>query len=219
MDILLSGVTLFVERDTLWMKTFIGEAEALLPVNETRFRTVSEPSATMAFISDQSSTLVLTGSRGYYERGPYWFAVLHLVLFVGAVAAAVSTLVYALYWVPLCLIQRIFKKGKLPPYLRIRILPLASVVSLLVGVVAFEWESTLDLLTSGFRTTGRMIFYLSTLVFAGLALVSAVYSVISITKPVGAATRGFAILVSFALLGLTVYLGLSGVIGFRAWSY
>jgi|GEM_PF-6245044 len=138
MDILLSGVTLFVERDTLWMKTFIVEAEALLPVNETRFRTVSEPSATMAFISDQSSTLVLTGSRGYYERGPYWFAVLRLVLFVGAVAAAVSTLVYALYWVPLCLIQRIFKKGKTPPYLRIRILPLASVVSLLVGVVAFE---------------------------------------------------------------------------------
>jgi len=64
-----------------------------------------------------------------------------------------------------------------------------------------------------------MIFYLSTLVFAGLSLVSAVYSVISITKPVGAATRGFAILVSFALLGLTVYLGLSGVIGFRAWLY
>lgn len=97
-----------------------------------------------------------------------------------------------------------------------RATPLFAVLSLVFGIVVVMNQS---LVTVGFMTLSNIIFFLSTLVFAGLSLLSLIFSIISFKKPVKMIACIYAFILSLACSGMTLYLCYWGIIGLRIWAY
>ena len=130
----------------------------------------------------------------------------------------ISTLVYALFGVPIHIYKKSKGRSDRSPYLAMRVVPLAAVLSLVLGIAVMAVANQ-TILQLGQRTPANMAFSVSTWVFAGLSLLSLFTSYRSIAKPVTIFARTFAILVSCACLGMTLYLGYWGLIGIRLWAY
>jgi hypothetical protein len=97
-----------------------------------------------------------------------------------------------------------------------RLVPLLAVLSLILGAVKIGDQTILEF---GMMTVPNVLFFVSTLVFAGLSILSLLTAYRSFFKPVKTAARVYAILLSSACFGMTVYLGCWGVIGMRLWAY
>ena len=97
-----------------------------------------------------------------------------------------------------------------------RLVPLLAVVSLILGTIKIGDQTILEF---GQMTMLNMIFFLSTLLFAGLSTLSLVTTYWSFRKSVKITARIYAVLLSAACFGMTLYLGYYGVIGLMLWAY
>jgi CubicO group peptidase (beta-lactamase class C family) len=215
-EILFDGITIFVEGDSLYYQRFMADKTALIPVSDSLFRRAGEPDATRAFIKTFDGRLAFVSSRSYYERTSNLKPLMHRAFFFGAWCIILSSLVYAIIWVPLWIYKRIKRKVNLPPYLMMRLVPLAAIVSLVLGGLAFANQTFLELSQPGFR---NVMFYLATLFFAAFSLLSLYTSWRSFRKPVKTIARIYAVILSLSCAGMTLYLSYWGIIGLRAWAY
>jgi CubicO group peptidase (beta-lactamase class C family) len=215
-DILAGGTTISFENDTLYQQDFLASKKALIPVSLNMFRSPGEPEASSIFTVTPESGAVFATIRYYYEKTGAWKPVVYRILVFGALIIMFSAVIYAFSWVPIHLYKKLMKKEKHFSYLRMRVIPLLTVLSLVFGIIVVSNQS---LVTIGQMTPSNIIFFISTLLFAGLSILSLVISFISFKKPVGKITSIYAVILSLSCFGMTLYLGYWGIIGLRIWAY
>lgn len=215
-DILFSGRTILYENDTLYRRDFMSEKKALIPVSENLFRYPDQPEACIAFVKTADGKMAYASRGAYYEKAAAWNPVVYRILFFGALIVMASAIVYALVWIPIHIYKKLRRNNNRSRYLRMRIIPLLTVISLILGFIALTNQTMLEL---GLKTIRNQIFYISTLVFTLLSFLSVYFAVRSFEKPVKMIARLYATLLSAACLGITVYFYFWGIIGLRLWDY
>jgi CubicO group peptidase (beta-lactamase class C family) len=215
-EILLGGTTILFENDTLYQQDFMSDKKPLIPVSLNMFRRSKEPEASRIFTKIPEGKMVYATKGSYYEKTAGWKPLLYRTLVFGAIVIMVSSVVYALFWIPVHLYKKLRNKKNRSKYLRMRIIPLFAVISLVLGFVILADQTILEF---GQMTIRNIIFFISTLVFAGLSGLSLFISYRSFFKPVEKIARIYAVILSSACLGMTIYFGYWGIIGLRLWAY
>ena len=128
----------------------------------------------------------------------------------------VSAILYALFWIPGHLFKIFRRKENRCRFLRMRVAPLLAILSLVVGIFIFVNQSMLDLAQ---RSINNVVFFVATLLFALFSFLTLAFTVQSFFKPVKVAARIYAMILSVAFVGMTIYLGYFGIIGLRIWAY
>jgi hypothetical protein len=216
LDILLGGVNISLENDTLYQEWFMEEPEALIPISHNTFRTEEEVSASRTFTATSDGKRVYVSTDEYYEKTGSWKPIVYRTLFFGALLAMFSTILYALFWVPGHLYKVLRRKENRCRFLRMRLAPLLAILSLVLGIFIFVNQSMLQLSQ---MSINNIVFFVSTLLFAALSLLTLVFTVQSFFKPVRLAARVYSMILSVAFVGMTIYLGYWGIIGLRIWAY
>lgn len=217
-DILSGGVTIFYENYKFYRKFFMGTPQPYIPVSEKLFRRPDDPEATAVFTENSDGKKVLITQSYYYEKASKWKPIIYRILVFGAVIIMMSSIVYSLFWVPVYLYKKIRHKKNRPMYVRMRAIPLLAVLSLFSGLVIFI-VSKPSILELGQKNPANMVLFISTLFFAGLSVLSLYTSLKSFFKPVKMLERIYAVILSSACFGMTLYLFYWGVIGLRLWAY
>jgi CubicO group peptidase (beta-lactamase class C family) len=212
------GLKVFRENDTLYIKYFGGEERPIFAVSENTFRRAKDPEATYAFFNVGNGDMALASGSSYYEKIPGWKPVVYRIWVFGAFIIMMLSVVYALFWLPVYFYKRLTKQENYLKFVWIRLLPLLTVLSLVSGMVPFiiAQPSMLDL---GMKTVPNIIFYYSTLLYAGLSVLSLFIVFLKIKKTMSKFDRNFAILLSMVNIGMTLYLGYWGIIGLKLWIY
>jgi hypothetical protein len=175
-----------------------------------------EPVGSRVFTEATDGKMIYATSGSYFERTASWKPLVYRVLFFCAFMVMLSSIVYSIFWVPVHLYKKFKNKGNRSRYLRMRIIPLLAVFSLVLGGLMVANQ---DLLEFGSLTAPNVIFLISTLFFAGFSVLSLFFSYRSFFKPVNIFARIYAVILSSACFGMTLYLGYWGIIGIRLWAY
>jgi hypothetical protein len=215
-ELLTGGVTISLERDTLLTQGFMEDKTPLLPVSQNLFRRPWHPEASGAFARTIDGRMVYTSQGSYFEKASVWKIYMYRVLVFGAVILMMSTIAYSLFWIPVHIYKKLKRIGNRSKYIRMRLIPLLAVLSLILGTIKVSDQTMLEL---GMLTVPNVIFFVSTLIFAGLSTISLFTTYRSFYKPVKMPARVYAVLLSSACFGMTLYLGYWGVIGLRLWTY
>lgn len=215
-EILTGGVTISFEKDTLYTQGFMEDKTPLIPVSQNLFRRPWHPEASVVFAKTGDGQIVYASKESYFERAPVWKIYSYRVLVFGAAIIMLSSIVYSLFWVPVHIYKKLQHKENRSEYVRMRLIPLLAVLSLILGAVKMGDQTILEF---GMLTVINVIFFVSTLVFAGLSTLSLFTAYRGFFKPVKMIARVYAVLLSSACFGMTLYLGYWGVIGLRLWTY
>ncbi len=217
-EILSGGVTIFHKDDKFYRKFFMDTPQPYIPVSENLFRRPDDPEATAVFTENSDGKRILTTQSFYYEKTSKWKIVVYRILVFGALIIMMSAIVYSLFWVPVYLYKLLRRKKNRPMFIRMRVVPLFAVLSLVLGL-AIIMVSRPSILEIGQKIPANVVLFLSTLVFAGLSVLSLYISLKSFLKPVKRLDRIYTLILSLACIGITLYLTYWGVIGLRLWAY
>jgi CubicO group peptidase (beta-lactamase class C family) len=215
-EILIGGITVLYEDDTLYTQGFMDTKRPLIPVSGNLFRRSSHPEASSIFTKTSDGRMVYASQGSYYERTAIWKTYVYRVLVFGAVIMMLSSIVYALFWVPAHLYKKLKHRDNRSRYISMRLIPLLAVLSLILGAVKMGDQTILEF---GMLTVLNVVFFVSTWLFAGLSVLSLFTSYRSFYKPVKMIARIYAVILSSACFGMTLYLGYWGIIGLRLWAY
>lgn len=215
-DALTGDIEVVYEGDTLFTQGFAADKLPLIHVTETLFRRPWEPEATFAFINDRDGASVLVSRNSYFERVSVWQTSARRWLVFTAVGIMLSSLVYAVIWVPVYVVRR--SRGiRLPPgVVTMRTVPLLAVTVLIAGFWPIGNQTLLDF---GLPTLPNILFFVSTLLFAGFSMLSLFTAYKSLAMPVRPVAKVYAIALSLSCVGITLYLAQWGIIGLRLWAY
>jgi len=217
-EILTGGITVAYEGDTLCTHGFMESQQSLIPVSQQLFRRPGQPEATSVFTQTSDGSMVFATENSYYERTASWKPLLYRTLVFGAIAAMMSTVVYALFWIPIHVYKRLRNRANRSQYLAMRVIPLLAVMTLVLGIAAMVVAKQ-TILELGQRTPANVAFTVSTWLFAALSALSLFTSYRSFSRPVAGFARAYAAIVSTACFGMTLYLAHWGLIGLRLWAY
>jgi len=219
-DLILNYQVLKLEDQKLYSKNvFFGTWEPLIAVTENSFRDSTEFHASTVFIKTAGGKQAFISGDGFYQKTVWckpWF---HGIIFVFAWIMMLSSIPYALGWIPTILYRRIIKRQAWSPYLRIRILPLLAVIILLFSFTLVGMQVSQSIAYIGQKTPTNVFFYLSTWSFGILSFLSLIFSIRSFKKPVQTGTRIYALILSLACVGITLYWSYWGWIGLKLWAY
>ncbi|UCG62252.1 MAG: beta-lactamase family protein [Candidatus Zixiibacteriota bacterium] len=215
-ELLTSGVDIFCENDTLYTQGMGEDRSPLVPVTGNLFRRSRDPEATRAFIETADGEMVYASQGSYYEKTTIWKTYLRRFLVISALVLMLSSIAYAIFWVPVYVFKRLTRKENLCRYPSMRLIPLLAVLALVAGIAKMADQTLLEF---GSKTTLNAIFYVSTLIFAALSTLSLYTTYRSFSKQVKTVARVYAILLSLSCFGMTLYLGYWGIIGLRLWAY
>jgi len=215
-EILIGGITVSCENDTLYTQNFMEERTPLLAVSENLFRRPSHPEASSVFIVTGNGGMAYASKESYYERTAFWKTLIYRVLVFGAVAVMLSSIAYAVFWIPVHIYKKLTHSKNCSKYLSMRLVPLLAVVSLVLGTLMVGDQTILEL---GMFTALNAIFCGSTVVFAGLSTLSLITTYRSFHKPVRTIARIYAAFLAASCFGMTLYLGYWGLVGLRLWTY
>ena len=217
MDRMLNGTFITLLNDTLTQKDFIGgDKGVLIPVTEQTFRSPLEPDASKIFFQTPEGHRAYFDGENYYEKTAAWKPWLYIAIFLTAWIFMLSTIPYAMVWVPIDLVKRITKKNNRSAYLRLRVTPLLAVLILLYGFMAISNQSLFDF---GQKTFGNIQFFVATLLFAALSFYSLFLAIRSFRKSVKPFARVYALAVSLSCVGMTIFFSTWGIIALRLWAY
>lgn len=217
MDRMLNGTFISMRDDTLYRKDFVGkEKSILIPVTEQTFRSFLEPDASKIFFQTPDGHRAYFDGEDYFEKSTAWRPWFYITIFIMAWILMLSTIPYAVVWVPIDLYKRITKKENRSKYMRARIIPLLAVLVLLYGFIAISNQSLFDF---GQKTFSNIQFFVATLLFAVLSIYSIFPAIRSFWKPVKTFARVYALIVSLSCVGMTIFFSCWGIIGLRLWAY
>lgn len=215
-EILTGGVKVFRDDDTLYTQGFMDSKSPLIPVSRCLFRRPWHPEATRIFASTPEGRMVYASQGSYFERTAIWKIYIYRILIVTALILMMSSIVYALVWIPIYLYKRIKHHDNQSKHIRIRLFPLLAVLSLVLGILKMGDQTILEF---GMMTLPNVIFYMSTLIFAVLATVNLFNVYRSYYQSVNIIERVYTSLLAAACFGMTLYFIYWGVIGLKLWEY
>jgi CubicO group peptidase (beta-lactamase class C family) len=213
---LAGAVQVQILEDKLVVRPLLGgPAQALVPVGGELYRGENDPEAALLLTELPDYGRILTGGLSSTYRQVSAGLVLGRL---GAAAAVllllVSSLLYALVWIPLWLLR----PGRRGSGGLLRLMPLLAVLSLVVMLVFISLGFVRGLETLGqpsVYSVGALVFsILFALLAAGALLASLMFlQNASISLP----ARLYSLLVSLALVITAIYLGANGMIGLPTW--
>jgi CubicO group peptidase (beta-lactamase class C family) len=217
-EILTGGVTILCQNDMLYSQGFMDTKQPLIAVSLNLFRRPTDPEASRVFFKTPDGRMAFASQRSYYERSAIWKTYVYRTLVFGALIIMMSSIAYALFWVPVHIYKKLMRRDNRSKYLRMRVVPLLDVISIIIGVatVIIADQTVLEL---GQKTPTNVVFFVSTWLFAGLSVLSLGTSYRSFFRPVKKIARWYAVVLSLACFGMTLYLGSWGLIGIKLWSY
>ena len=133
-----------------------------------------------------------------------------LVLVLGALFVMLTSVVFAIIWIP----RKLFGRMKGAPHLAVRILPLLATISLLAAFAMVLTSAPVYLARPGLAS---ITFFLGTIAFAILSLAGLALALASTRWPINRGVRIHSILVAVACVGLTSYLAYWHQLGIRLW--
>jgi len=217
-EILTGGVHIHCRNDTLTSQGFMESGKPLIPISEHLFRYAEDPEASRVFFKTPDGRMAFASQRAYYERTVMWKTIVYRILVFGGLMVMMSSIVYALFWIPVHVYKKAMGKTNRSTFLRMRVVPLLCVLSLIVGV-AMPVAADQTMLELGQKTPANVVFFLLTLLFAILSVLSLFTSFQSFFRPVKKTARWYAIVLSTACFGMALYLGSWGLIGLKLWIY
>jgi CubicO group peptidase (beta-lactamase class C family) len=213
LDVLLGGRRVWVSGSQLYMKGWLGPTQQLVPTGNNQFRLEKQPAPSMIFLTDSSGNQILAapGAAGFFgeRRGEFWPA-LRLVLIVLALAAMLSSIGFAFWWIP----RRLLGKMKTARRLLVRVMPLLAIASL---VGAYELVSRTPVWVLGNYNISSVGVWLCTWLFAVFSVVGLVLAWRARWQPVHRAVYWHSLIVSLACCGLSLYLAYWHLIGIKLW--
>jgi len=219
-DLILNYQIIKLEDSRLYYKNvFFGSWEPLIAVTAKSFRDKEEFRASKVFIKTSENKLAFIDGGGFYKKTSWCKPWLHGILFCLSCIIMLSSILYAIVWIPVDLYKRITKKNNRSQYLRIRVIPLLAVIIILLSFTLVGMQVNQSLAYIGQKTLVNVFFYFSTWSFAILSFLSLFITVRSFKKPVKTVARLYALLLSLSCVGTTLYWGYWGIIGLKLWAY
>ncbi len=215
-DLLTGGRSVQCRNDTLYTQAFMESGSPLLPVGGNMFRRPWHPEASMIFIRETGKEMILASAGSYYEREDIWKTYLYRFFVFGAIIIMITSIPYAIFWIPLFIYKKIRGRESSSKYISMRLVPLLAVLSLILGFIKMGDQTLLEF---GLLTPLNVIFFISTILFAGFSILSLYTTYRSFYKPVTMTARIYAGLLSVSCFGMTLLLWQWGIIGIRLWSY
>jgi len=210
---LLGNKRVRMQNGQLALSGMFSRPKPILFVGKNLFRGEKDPEATIAFFPNAAGRmcLVALGDDGtsYAERiNPIWPYLRLCVLALSAILLA-SSLLYAIVWIILWLARRL----RDVKHLSVRAVPFFAALALLISF--FSAAESLDRL--GEFGLWSVLFFLGTMVFAALSLISLWLAVSVPRNEIHRAIRIHSLLVSLACCTLTVFLSAWHLLAFRPW--
>lgn len=215
LDILLAGTVISYDNDTLSQQNFMEAKFPLIPVSSDKFRKRNQPDASRVFTTTADGTRLLVTMGSYYEKTGSWKPLVYRSAFVLAITLMLSSVCYALFWIPVHVYKRLRKRGNVARYIKMRIFPLCAVLSLIISIMALASQTVMEM---GQPTLNNKVYFGLSITFAIFSLLSLISAVASFRKPVRVLARIYGLAVSLACFGMTIYLGYWGIIGLRMWA-
>jgi CubicO group peptidase (beta-lactamase class C family) len=215
LELLLGGEFVSIKNGAMFVRPFLGSPRALIPVGANQFRTQESKEATAIFTADGDGNVVMVASMPpdrpipdyFVKTNPVW-PMTRLVLILAALAAMLSSIVFAFIWIP----RRII--GGNVEHLAIRILPLLATVSLIAAFAMALSSEPVYLARVG---VASLAYFIGTIAFAIFSLIGLALVVTSSQSPIHRGVRIHSFLVAMACVGLTSYLAYWGQLGIRFW--
>ncbi|MFB0562994.1 MAG: serine hydrolase [Candidatus Lokiarchaeia archaeon] len=219
-DLLLNYQIIKIEDGALYYKNvFFGSWRPLIPVTENSFRDKEDFHASKVFIKTSDNKLAFINGGSFYLKTSWCKPWLHGILLSLGFLIMLSSIFYAIVWIPVALFKRITKRNNRSPYLIIRVIPLIAVVLILVSFTLVGMQATKSLAYLGQKTFANIFFYFSTWTFAILSILSLFFAIRSFKKTVRMTAGIYALILSLSCVGMTVYWGYWGLIGLNWWAY
>lgn len=215
METLLGGQFVSVDNGKIHVRSALGASHTLIPAGTNLFR--SEKGAGTIFTTDGKDHAVMIAEIPpnfsipvyFVKTSPVW-PMTRLVLILGASLTMLTSVIFALIWIP----RKVFGRMKGVPYLAVRILPLLATLSLPIAFAIALTSAPVYLARPGLISIS---FFLGTIAFAVLSVASLVLALISTRWPTNRGARIHSILVAVACVGMTGYLAYWHQIGLRLW--
>src|SRR6266849_1091240 len=216
-ELLTSGQFVTVDSRGVHLRPVLGEPRMLIPVGPNLFRIEKGAAAGTIFTTDGKDRVVMVSAVPpgmpvpiyFVKTDPIW-PMTRLALVMGALFAMLTSVVFAIVWIP----RKLFGRMKGAPHLAVRILPLLATISVLAAFAMAMTSAPVDLARPGFAS---ITFFLGTIVFAILSIAGLALALISTRWPMNRGARIHSILVAVACVGLTSYLAYWHQIGLRLW--
>ena len=202
------------EGNRLLLSPIFGEETELLAVTDNMFIKQGDALPSLMLLTSPEGETVLQGRGGTIRQiSSHWaYFKIGLLAMVGLMIT--SSIIYA----PLWLIGRLLGRPSKINYLRVRLLPLLTIVCLVSSVV---WLSSADLNELGTFSIVSVAYWGLSIVWAAMAIISV--ALIMQYRPrrreVGVMVWWHSLLVSIALAIVAGYLSYYGLIGIRLWAY
>jgi len=215
LDLLLGGRFVSLKDGKMYLRSIFGPPTALIPVGGDQFRTDQSEEATTIFTTDSKGRTVMVASAPPVSAMPEYFVktsplwpMTRLLLVLAAIAAMLSSIVFALIWIP----HGIFF-GKVE-HLAIRVLPLLATISI---IAAFAMALTSEPIYLARMGLASLTYFIGTIAFAIFSVIGLMLTLTTSRSPIHRGVRIHSFLVAMACVGLTSYLAYWGQLGIRFW--
>jgi CubicO group peptidase (beta-lactamase class C family) len=216
-EILTGGQFVNVDALGVHVRPLFGTPRTLIPVGTNLFRTEKGAAAETIFTTDGKDNVVMISAVPpgipvpvYFLKTSSIWPMTRLVLVLGALFVMLTSVVFAIIWIP----RKLFGRMKGAPHLAVRILPLLATISLLAAFATVLTSAPVYLARPGFAS---ITYFLGTIAFAILSIASLALALTSMRWPMSRGVQIHSLLVATACVGLTSYLAYWHQLGIRLW--
>ena len=209
------GLTkLSLVNDGLSLRGLNGHKRNFVPVTDRLFRLPGDGAPTLALVADQSEGTLMEAGGQTFRRIPGWLPWLEVAMAAGAALLMLSSLAFALVWVP----RKIFGRMRTVECIRVRAMPVLATLSIVCGalVTILAGEDVIERL--GRITAWSVGYFVSTSAFAVFAVLGLVLTLRCRNRPIRRWVWWHAFVASLVLTVVAVYLSYWGFIGWRPWA-
>ena len=217
MDIIVGGIKVTSENDTLFTKSFGGNKRKLHQVSDNLFKKPTEPEATIAFIKNEDGRMVLVSRNSYYQKIPSWKPLLYRLLFFSSLTLILSVIPVIIIMGVVNLFKRLMKKKRIFKFQTLLYIPFLGIISLVIGILPFLIQQP-TVLELGQQTFSNMLLCISTYCFAGLSFIGTYFIFKNLKSLKNKLVRIYLVLVYFSNFGLTICLIYWDIIGVKLWA-
>jgi CubicO group peptidase (beta-lactamase class C family) len=211
LDVLLDGAHVSFSGGRLYLKLgWLGRAKALAPTGGSQFRLADQAAPSMIFLSGPSGREILAYGGFFGERRGEAWPLARFILIELALLAVLSSLFFALWWIPRKLLGKVQGKSGLP----MRLMPLLAALSLLAAYLILQWTPIWVL---GTYTMPSVSIYLLTWLFSAFSVLALILVLRASGEPANRAVFWHSLVVSIACCGLVIYMAWWRLLGIRLW--
>jgi CubicO group peptidase (beta-lactamase class C family) len=209
------GLTKIIAREGgLSLHGLSGEQQNYVAVTDQLFRRDTEPIPTLAFIADKSEGMLIQASGQTLRRVPAWLPWLELSVMAAAILLMMSSLVFALVWMP----RKMFGCMRAVGCLSVRALPLLATLSMVGALVLRQFLGEDVIARLGQVTPWSVGLFGSSLAFAVFAVLGVAQALRFRNREIRRWVWWHSFVTSAVLTIVAMYLAYWGVIGWRAWA-